>query len=79
MKYFVLFLLIGIVSTQGCFNCPNQCGPNNICLGCDNGFFLDNTGSCGRYTPIEDCKIYDVTTGGCNQCFPGNLLQYGIC
>jgi hypothetical protein len=66
MKLIVLFVLITIVTAQSCFNCASQCGPNNRCLGCNNGFFLDNTGACGRYTPIEDCKIYDVTTGGCN-------------
>lgn len=65
MKLIVLFALISIVTAQVCYNCASQCGQNGRCLGCDNGFYLDNTGSCGRYTPIEDCKTYDIKTGGC--------------
>lgn len=74
MKLIVLLLVIGIAASQGCFNCANQCGPNEKCLGCDVGFLLNSVGSCGRYTPIENCKIYDITTRGCYECFPGNLF-----
>ncbi len=66
MKLLVLLLLTSIVTAQTCFNCATQCGANGKCLGCDNGFSLDNTGTCGRYTPIEDCKIYDALAGGCS-------------
>ena len=65
MKLIVLFVLISIATAQSCINCASQCGPNGRCVVCDNGFFLDNVGSCGRYTPIEDCKTYDTQTGGC--------------
>jgi len=79
MKLIVLLILIGIAASQNCLNCANQCTRSGRCLSCDIGFNLDNTGTCGRYTPIEDCQIYDVTTRGCFQCFAGNLLQYSIC
>lgn len=65
MKLIVLLVLLGIAVAQGCFNCAAQCGTNGKCLACDNGFSLDNIGGCSRYTPIEDCKIYDASTGGC--------------
>jgi hypothetical protein len=79
MKYLLLFLLIGIATSQACLNCAGQCTAAGLCSGCDNGFLLDNSGTCGLYTPIEDCKIYDTITRGCSQCFPGSILQYGIC
>lgn len=79
MKLIVLFVLISIVTAQSCINCPSQCAPNGRCIACLNGFSLDNTGACGRYTPIEDCKTYDIQTAGCAECLPGSILQFGIC
>lgn len=66
MKLIFLLLLFAIAASQQCSTCPSQCGPNAKCLGCDFGFFLDNTGACGRFTPIEDCKTYDIQTGKCS-------------
>lgn len=66
MKFIFLLLLLTIAASQQCSTCIQYCGPDGKCLGCDTGFFLDNTGACGRFTPIEDCKTYDSQTGKCS-------------
>ncbi len=65
MKVYLLFLLIGLAFAQTCINCPADQCQNNKCISCNTGFFLDNFGTCGRYTPIEGCKFYDQINGGC--------------
>jgi hypothetical protein len=80
MKIFILLLLlIGLSLSQSCINCPLSECINNKCLSCNPGFFLDNRNICGRYTPIEGCKIYNQINGGCFECFPGKLLQNDRC
>lgn len=59
MKIFILLFLIGLVTSQQCINCPIDKCINNKCTECTSGFFIDSTGRCGRYTPIEGCKLYD--------------------
>lgn len=79
MKVILLLLIVGLVASQQCSNClANKC-INNVCKECIQDYFIDTTGSCGRYTPIEGCKIYIQTTGKCIQCLPGRLLQAGRC
>ena len=76
----VLLVLLGITFSQQCQNCaPQMCISNSFCLGCEEGFLPDNTGSCRLYTPVEGCQQYNVQTGECYSCFPGHFLELNRC
>lgn len=49
--------------------------PKNTCTKCSDGFILRNAECHSPKISIQDCRVYDVTTEDCVDCYPGKVLS----